>query len=154
VTGRTDSRIRSTPSSALNASSNSDKTDLDNAFGGNLPGEYLPGPTEDPADGASMQATHQTPETPPRQGTHTHLLTVGDQPKRHPHRARGGGPETVPLVQPHTGWVGHESDVGVAWSGGTDVFQQSAEQCVAEPATLVQRQDSHVDDVEVPATVR
>src|SRR5688572_17015709 len=67
MTSRTDSRIRSTPSPARNASSSSDATDWDNAIGGNLPGEYLPVHTENPADGPLTQAgspTTRNPTTP------------------------------------------------------------------------------------------
>ena len=61
--------------------------------------------------------------------------------------------ESVPLVQAHTRWVRQKVDVGVGWSAGPDVGQQSIQQCVAEPSPLVRRQHRHVDDVEVPATV-
>ena len=71
MTSRTDSRIRSTPSPARNASSSSDATDWDNAIGGNLLGEYLAVHTENPADGALNRGDSPNPETPPRQGTHT-----------------------------------------------------------------------------------
>src|SRR3712207_929703 len=74
MTSRTDSRIRSAPSPARNASSSSDATDLDNAIGGNLLGEYLAVHTENPADG------------PPQSRLTGH-------PK--PHHARGLSPSLV-----------------------------------------------------------
>src|SRR5215207_1776877 len=68
MTSRTDSRIRSTPSPARNASSSSDATDWDNAIGGNLPGEYLPVHTENPADGPLTQASSPTTRNPTTPG--------------------------------------------------------------------------------------
>src|SRR3954452_16431053 len=55
---RTDSRIRSTPSPARNASSSSDTADWDNAIGGLLFSVCLAVHTEDPADGAPASASH------------------------------------------------------------------------------------------------
>src|SRR5215203_1683803 len=68
MTSRTDSRIRSTPAPARNASSSSDATDWDNAIGGNLPGEYLPVHTENPADGPLTQASSPTTRNPTTPG--------------------------------------------------------------------------------------
>src|SRR4051812_18802066 len=67
---RTDSRIRSTPSPARNASSSSDTADWDNAIGGLLFSVCLAFPAEEPADGPSASAGHAV-----------------DHPK--PHHARG-----------------------------------------------------------------
>src|SRR3954468_4167843 len=62
---RTDSRIRSTPSPARNASSNSDTADWDNAIGGLLFSVCLAVHTEDPADGPQpQQATPQITSKP------------------------------------------------------------------------------------------
>src|SRR5688572_33492198 len=72
MTSRTDSRIRSTPSPARNASSSSDATDWDNAIGGNLPGEYLPVHTENPADGPLTQAGSPTTRNPTTPGDSHH----------------------------------------------------------------------------------
>src|SRR5829696_6198923 len=80
MTSRTDSRIRSTPSPARNASSSSDATDWDNAIGGNLPGEYLPVHTENPADGPLTQAGSPPTRNP---------TTPGDS-----HRLRPTTPDT------------------------------------------------------------
>src|SRR5215207_9976231 len=74
MTSRTDSRIRSTPSPARNASSSSDATDWDNAIGGNLPGEYLPVHTENPADGPLTQAGSPTTRNPTTPGDSHHAL--------------------------------------------------------------------------------
>src|SRR3954447_7951216 len=54
ITIRTDSRTRSTPSPARNASSSSDTADWGRAIGGLLFDVCLAVHTEDPADGSSM----------------------------------------------------------------------------------------------------
>src|SRR5687767_4807227 len=76
MTSRTDSRIKSTPSPARNASSSSDATDWDNAIGGNLPGEYLPVHTENPADGPLTQAGSPTARNPTTPGD-SHDISIG-----------------------------------------------------------------------------
>src|SRR5215203_5781191 len=90
MTSRTDSRIRSTPSPARNASSSSDATDWDNAIGGNLPGEYLPVHTENPADGPLTQASSPTTRNPTTPGD-SHATTAADSPRdaRAAHKKRG-----------------------------------------------------------------
>src|SRR4051794_18601103 len=55
---RPDSRIRSTPSPARNASRSSDTADWDNAIGGLLFSVCLAVHTEDPADGHPASAGH------------------------------------------------------------------------------------------------
>src|SRR5687767_10937458 len=78
MTSRTDSRIRSTPSPARNASSSSDATDWDNAIGGNLPGEYLPVHTENPADAPLTQAGSPTTRNPTTPGdSHSRSASYG-----------------------------------------------------------------------------
>src|SRR3954471_14275176 len=69
---RTDSRIRSTPSPARNASSNSDTADWDNAIGGLLFSVCLAVHTEDPADGPQASAGHAVDHPKPH---HTRGLT-------------------------------------------------------------------------------
>src|SRR3954468_14702983 len=64
---RTDSRIRSTPSPARNASSSSDTADWDNAIGGLLFSVCLAVHTEDPADGPLVSAGHAVDHPKPHQ---------------------------------------------------------------------------------------
>jgi cytidylate kinase len=64
ITNRTDSRIRSTPSPARIASSNSDATDWDNAIGRTSCGEYLAVHTENLADGAHVLSGSPTTRNP------------------------------------------------------------------------------------------
>src|SRR5688572_30155680 len=80
MTSRTDSRIKSTPSPARNASSSSDATDWDNAIGGNLPGEYLPVHTENPADGPLTQAGSPTARNPTTPGDSHVLESISAMP--------------------------------------------------------------------------
>src|SRR3954451_12614341 len=66
---RTDSRIRSTPSPARNASSSSDTADWDSAIGGLLFSVCLAVHTEDPADGHPASAGHAVDDLKPHHAT-------------------------------------------------------------------------------------
>src|SRR4051794_4284247 len=92
---RTDSRIRSTPSPARNASSNSDTADWDNAIGGLLFSVCLAVHTEDPADGAPASAGHAVDHPKPH---HARGLTP---------RGRGAAPATpsVDGREPHNSFA-------------------------------------------------
>src|SRR5215204_4983429 len=71
MTSRTDSRIRSTPSPARNASSSSDATDWDTpSVGTSLVStcRYTP---RIPPMAHSLRQAHRPPETPPHPGTLT-----------------------------------------------------------------------------------
>src|SRR3954454_23914756 len=91
---RTDSRIRSTPSPARNASSSSDTADWDNAIGGLLFSVCLAVHTEDPADGPMLQ--QGTPSITPNP------TTPGDSHQR-------GGTDSAKLGKPY--------DIGLTQTG-------------------------------------
>src|SRR4051812_7839065 len=83
MTIRTDSRTRSTPSPARNASSSSDTADWDKAIGGDsFFGEYLAVHTENHADGPLIPGAAPYPQTPPRHGTPTQRLSIAASPCR------------------------------------------------------------------------
>src|SRR4029434_7435299 len=86
ITSRTDSRIRSTPSPARNASSSSDATDWDNAIGENLLVSTCRYTPRIPPMAPLTVAAHRLPEFPLLPGTLTHreLPAVLDPNSRTP----------------------------------------------------------------------
>src|SRR3954451_19831129 len=88
ITIRTDSRTRSTPSPARNASSSSDRADWDKAIGGSPSVRAYGFHTEAPADGRLLHDASPDLKPPPRHGT---LLT---RVRLRPAHREGDGPGT------------------------------------------------------------
>jgi hypothetical protein len=75
------------------------------------------------------------------------------QPHRHSDRSRRVLGEAVSGVQVPPRRVCHKRYIGIGGCTRTNLLQQPSQDPVTDPATLVCRSDSHVDDMEVPPTI-
>ena len=98
MTNRTDSRIRSTPSPARNASNNSDATDWDNAIGGNLlvsTWRYTP---RIPPMAPATATTHRTPKPHHARGLTPAAARWGRASTKSSPGGRPSGPEKLAVA--------------------------------------------------------